>query len=187
MSRLEPTTRAEDETRPTLGGEPGLAEFTSALEEHVDRHGEVSPGIAEALRVERGWRGRVIDILEIFSQSEELLGYMAGGRRPDEVITWLAIWAESSLSLDQIRLIAEAGGWSPEPFVVLARAGLLEALLRVPDGSIRRCRGERVGGWVSDELTTADDATVVGAARDLIERDGDAPTTGSSAPRPGQS
>lgn len=171
MNGADPATDDEGKREGSAGVEPSLAELTAALEGHVDRLGCVTAGVAQELRAERLWGGRLLDILEIFSQSAGLLGYTAGGRRPDEVSTWLAIWAETSLSLDQILLIAEAGGWDPEPFVVLARAGLLEALLRDPDGSIRHIRGERAGGWVSDVLATAEDAEVVAAVREVIGAD----------------
>lgn len=167
MSSADPITENEGKRKAFAEAEPSLAELSAALEEHVDSFGGVTAGVARTLRAERRWGGRLLDVLEIFSQSAELLGYMAGGRRPEEVSTWLAFWAESSLSLDQIRLIAEAGGWDPEPFVVLARAGLLEALLRARDGSIRHIRGERAGGWVSDELAAAGDSEVLAAARQV--------------------
>lgn len=149
--------------------EPDLQALTEALRRHVDRYGGVTAGAAATLRSELGWCGRLIDILEVFGQSAERLAYMSGGRLPEEVATWLAMWFDSPLSLDQIRLVADAGGWDPEPFVVLAGAGLLEPLLHLPDGSVRRIRGERAGGWVSDELALADDADIVAAARRVID------------------
>jgi hypothetical protein len=65
-------------------------------------------------------------------------------------MTWLTMWVDSPLTLDEIRLIIAFGAWDPEPFVVPARAGVLEAILTSADGSPRRIRGELAGGWVSD-------------------------------------
>lgn len=175
MSSLGRSPEVDEEQEAAAAREPDVAELTAALAEHVDRFGCVTAGVAGRLRAEHGWTGRVIDVLDIFSQSTELLAYMAGGRHPDEVSTWLAIWVASPLSLDQIRLVAEAGGWDPEPFVVLARSGLLERLLRAPDGTIRRVQGERAGAWVSDTQTTADDAEVIAAAHRIVDADGEHP------------
>lgn len=64
-----------------------------------------------------------------------------------------------------------AAGWDPEPFVAVVRAGLLDSLLRLPDGSPRRVRGELAGGWLSDQFALAEDAEVLRAVRRLVEED----------------
>jgi hypothetical protein len=61
-------------------------------------------------------------------------------------MTWLTMWVDSALTLDEIRQVVAFGGWDPEPFVVLARAGVLEAILRSADGSPRHIRGVLVEG-----------------------------------------
>lgn len=172
MANVNPNVSTEEsDGGPVPRTEPDIEALTKALRWHVDRYGGVTAGVAATLRAERGWTGRLIDILEVFSQSAEQLGYMSGGRRPEEVATWLALWSDSPLSVDQIRLVADAGGWDPDPFVVVAREGLLETLLRLPDGSVRRVRGERAGGWVSDELAIADDTEIIAAVHRVIDAD----------------
>jgi hypothetical protein len=153
---------------PAEGGEPSLPELSDALAEHLNRDGAVTPGAVRRLVAERHWSGRTVDVLGIVAENSERMGFMAGGRRPDEVATWVAIWADCPLSLDEIRLVASAGGWDPEPFAVLAREGLLESFLRGPDGSTRRVRGELAGTWASDELALSDDDEVVEVARQII-------------------
>jgi hypothetical protein len=149
--------------------EPALEELLKALQDHVDRDGGVFPGISKRLATEHCWTGRLMDVLAVLTETRERIGYVSGGRRPDEVETWLAVWAASPLSVDEIRLIVESGGWDPDPFVVLAREGLLETILRAPDGSVRRVRGELVGGWVSDEFALAEDEEILRQARKILE------------------
>lgn len=148
--------------------EPSLRDLSGALAEHLNRDGAVTPGAVQRLVAERHWSGRIVEVLGVVAENSERMGFMAGGRRPEEVATWVAIWADSPLSLDEIRLVASAGGWDPEPFAVLAREGLLGAFLRVPDGSIRRVRGELAGTWASDELALSDDDEVLEVARRII-------------------
>ena len=159
------------------GGAPTPEEMARALTELVGADEAVPAGVAGALRAARGWKGRLLDVLEVLTEDVEKMGYLAGGRRPDEVATWVGLWADSKLTLGQIRLVVAAGGWDPDPFVVLARAGLLEAVLEQPDGSLRRVRGELAGGYVSDELALADDAEILRVVRAVItdaESPGDA-------------
>ncbi len=141
--------------------EPTPAELAEALESVTDEFGAVPAGVARRLSEERGWGGRLIDVLSVLTENADSMAYLAGGRRPDEVATWVALWAESSLSLEQIRLVVADRGWDPEPFVALAAAGLLERTLIGRDGLPRVIHGELAGGWVSDELALADDSEVV--------------------------
>ncbi|MDA8286551.1 MAG: hypothetical protein M0Z42_25375 [Actinomycetota bacterium] len=157
--------------------EPSLAELAEALRCSVDAQGAVPAGVAGHLRPDNGWGGRLIDVLEVITENPETMGYLAGGRRPGEVLTWLQPWADSPLSVEDIRLVVSCGGWDPEPFVVLARAGLLEKFLLQPDGSPRRVLGELAGGWASDQLALADDEEVLRQVRPLLEDD-------VSSPRP---
>lgn len=153
--------------------EPTFAEVREALGLLAGDTGTVPVGAARRLCEERGWRGRLIDVLAVLTEAAGQMAYLAGGRRPEAVATWLALWAESSLSLDEIRLIVADRGWDPEPFAALAKAGLLERTLVHPDGSPRVIHGELAGGWVSDELALADDAEVV---RRVLEVLGDEST-----------
>lgn len=152
-------------TRPA---EPTISELEEALAGHVHPNGAVPGGIAAQLTEEYGWSGRLMDLLAVVADNSEKMGYLAGGHRPDEVATWLSVWAESPLSVEQVKLITGSGGWEPDPFVALADAGLLEAFLHHPDGSPRRIRGELAGGWLCDEFATADDAQIVHAALEQI-------------------
>ena len=149
--------------------EPTLAEVAEALALLAGEEGAVPAGAARRIAAERGWHGRLIDVLDVLTEDADHMAYLAGGRRPDEVASWLSLWAQSSLSLDEIRLVVADRGWDPEPFVVLARAGLLERTLLRPDGSPRIIRGELAGGWISDELALADDREIVRRALAVIE------------------
>jgi hypothetical protein len=148
--------------------EPSPPELADALSFAVGADGAVPAGVTGQLRRDHGWGGRLVDVLEVITENPETMGYLAGGRRPDEVATWLSLWASSPLSLEEIRLVVSCGGWDPEPFVPLARAGLLEKFLRLPDGSPRRIRGELAGGWASDELALAGDEEVLRRVTEII-------------------
>ena len=161
------------------GATPTVADIAAELARHADAQGMVEPGIAAQLVAEYHWTGRLVDVLALLTDDPDRMGYLAGGRRPDEVATWLDLWAQSPLSLDEIALIVASGGWDPEPFVVLARAGLLEPLLRMADGTPRRVRGELAGAWVSDELALASDADVLEAVSNLLQEEAGAGRTGA--------
>ena len=148
--------------------EPTLDEVTAALRERADFEGNVPTGIAWILIRDKNWFGRVTDVLRVLTDDAETMGYLAGGRRPDEVGRSLAAWVDSPLSIEEIRLVVAAGGWDPDPFGVLARAGVLETVL-YDHGSFRRVGGEMVGGWVSDELALSDDAEILAAVGRILE------------------
>ncbi len=152
--------------------EPTLSDIAGALARHTNPDGTVPAGVTADIVAETGWRGRLMDVLTVLAAHTERMGYLAGGRRPAEVAEWLAIWADSSLTVEQIRLATEAGGWDPDPFVTLAGAGLLERFLRLPDGSVRRVKGALAGGWLSDELAMADDEEVLSAVEAILAEDG---------------
>lgn len=151
-----------------LGMEVTIDDISRALAEHVDAGGFVPAGVARRLAAQQGWTGRAAEVLSILDETDDKLAYLAGGRRPDDVATWLSVWTESVLSVDQIRLVTGAGAWDPDPFVVLAEAGLLESFLTGPDGSPRRVRGERAAVWLSDELASADADKVLEAVRGIL-------------------
>jgi len=150
---------------------PTPAELAEALASRTSPSGAVPAGIARQLEEEKGWGGRVLEVLEVLTGDVRTMGYLAGGRRPDEVETWLAVWVESPLSLEEIRMVVPAGGWDPEPFAVIAKAGLLGPLLYRADGTPRRIRGELAGAWVSDQLALASDAEVLRQVSEVIAKD----------------
>lgn len=151
-------------------GEPDADALGEALAELAgDPLGAVPAGAADVLARRYGWHGRLMEVLAVVTDDPERMGYLAGGRHPDEVMTWATMWAASPLTVTQIRAVTAAGGWTPEPFVAIARAGLLDALLTAPDGTPRRVRGELAGAWVSDELSLADDRAVLAAVRTALE------------------
>jgi hypothetical protein len=151
--------------------EPSLEQIADALAHHVSSKGAVRPGVAAMLAAEKGWHGRLMDVLGVLTEDTERMGYLAGGRRPDEVMTWLPLWADSPFSLDEIRTIVASAGWDPEPFGVVVRNGLLEHLVYRRDGSLRRIRGELAGGWLSDQFALADDDEILGAVRRVVDED----------------
>lgn len=157
------------------GHEPDVAEVAEAVTTHINPDGSVPAGIGRLLADERGWSGRIIDVLTVLTESTETMGYLIGGRRQDELATWLSIWTECPLSVEQIKMVTSARGWDPDPFVILARAGLLERLLVAPDGTPRRIHGELAGGWVSDELALADDEEILGRVRQVVDSPPEAP------------
>ena len=156
----------------SVTGEPTLSDIAGALARHANPDGTVPAGVATEIVAETGWHGRLVEVLAVLAAHTERMGYLAGGRRPAEVAEWLAIWADSSLPVEQIRLATDAGGWDPDPFVTLAGAGLLERFLRLADGSLRRVKGELAGGWLSDELAMADDEEILSAVRRLLAAEG---------------
>lgn len=145
--------------------EPTIAELEEALAGHVHPDGTVPGGIAARLAEDYGWSGRLMDILAILADNSEKMGYLAGGRHPGEVAKWLSVWADSPLAVEEIKLIMASGGWDPDPFVVLARSGLLSPFLRNADGSARRVRGVLAGGWLSDEYALAEEDEILRAVR----------------------
>ncbi len=161
------------ETRDDEAREPTLDELAAALSASVGADGALPGGVGERLALEHRWWGRTVEVLAILTEDPERLGYLVGGTRPDEVIAWLPSWVATPLTLEEIREVVLAGGWDPEPFVTIAAHGLLDALLRRPDGSLRRVRGERAGAWLSDRFALAEsEDEVVAAVRELLAEDG---------------
>jgi hypothetical protein len=151
--------------------EPSLDELSEALAHRVTIYGAVQRGAAAELAAEMKWHGRLIDVLRVLTEDSERMGYLAGGRKPDEVMTWLGLWVDSPFSIEQIRMITQSAGWDPEPFVVVTKHGLLERLVRCPDGTPRRVRGELAGGWLSDRFALADDEEILREVHALLEND----------------
>lgn len=164
--------RTRGSKRPAPAGErPTLVDIAEGLQHHADAAGGVRAGVAAQLVAEHHWTGRLVDVLAVLTEDPERIGYLAGGRHPEEVATWLALWSESPLSLEEIRLIVASGGWDPEPFIVLSKAGLVEPLLRLNDGSPRRIRGELAGAWLSDQFALASDGEILDAVTALLEHE----------------
>jgi len=155
----------------TEGSEPALDEIADALAHHVATNGMLHAGVAAELAAEHGWRGRLIDVLGVLTEDATRMGYLAGGHRPDEVMTWLPLWADSPFSIDQIRTIVASAGWDPEPFAVVVREGLLDRLVRTPDGAARRVHGELAGAWLSDQFALASDEEILRSVRALLDED----------------
>jgi hypothetical protein len=155
----------------STGSQPTLEQLAAELARHVEPNGAVRPGAAGELAAEKGWHGRLMDVLGVLTEDTARMGYLAGGRKPHEVMTWLPLWADTSFSLEQIRTIVSSGGWDPEPFDVVVRNGLLERLVYRPDGTLRRVRGELAGAWLSDEFALEADEEILRAVRALVEKD----------------
>lgn len=167
---MDETTRGA--TTETGTREPTLEQLADALAHHVRANGALRAGVATQIASETGWTGRLMAVLAVLTEDEARMGYLAGGRKPTEVMTWVPLWADAPLTVDQIRAIVTCGGWDPEPFAVIARHGLLERLLYRADGSVRRVRGELAGGWLSDQFALADDDQVLDAVRTVIAEEG---------------
>jgi hypothetical protein len=163
---------ANEPQAPAATAQPSVADLQKVLQRYADRTGSVSAASAHRLAQENGWSGRLVEVLELLAESDQRMGYVAGGRHPDEIATWVALWAESPLDISKIALVMRSGGWDPDPFVVLDKAGLLETLLVAPDGTTRHVEGELVGAWLSDELAMADDDEIVAKAAAVIAGDG---------------
>jgi hypothetical protein len=169
---MEHTTPTDGLPGAPQGPEPTLEEIADALATHVAANGTLRAGVAVQLRKERGWHGRLVDVLEVVTEDDERMGYLAGGHKPDEVTSWLPLWADAPFSLEQIRAIVSSAGWDPEPFVVIVRHGLLDRLVHRPDGSPRRIQGELAGGWLSDRFAlTADDDVILREVRRVLAED----------------
>jgi len=163
--------QAEPTVEPTVHhwSQPTLEELALALAHHVGPNGALRPGVAQVLEAEEGWHGRLIDVLGVLTEDAARMGYLAGGRKPEEVMTWLPLWADSPFSIAQIRTIVQSAGWDPEPFGGVVREGLLERLVYRPDGSLRRVRGELAGAWLSDQFALADDEEILQAVHTVID------------------
>lgn len=151
--------------------EPTLGELADALVRHVGANGSLPPGVAGVIAFETGWTGRTMDVLAVLTEDEARMGYLTGGQRPEEVMSWLPLWVDSPFSVGQIRTIVTSAGWDPEPFVVVAKNGLLERLVYLPDGSLRRVRGELAGGWLSDRFALSGDDEILREVRKVLKED----------------
>jgi hypothetical protein len=148
--------------------EPTIEELRDALAQHASRTGAVFPSALKLINAERHWSGRLWDVLTVIASDLDVLRYEAGGDRADEIASCAGRWAETPLSLEEITLVLAAGGYDPDPFVVLHDVGLLHQTLLRDDGELRSVGGERVGAWISDELALASADEIVEKAQALV-------------------
>jgi hypothetical protein len=151
--------------------EPTLDQVADALADHLAANGSVRPGVAAELVAEKGWHGRLVEVLGVLTEDTARIGYLAGGHKPQALMTWLPLWADSPFSLEQIRTIVASAGWDPEPFRVVVRNCLLDRLVYRADGSLRRVRGELAGAWLSDQFAMSDDEETLREVRRVIDED----------------
>lgn len=149
--------------------EPSLAAVEEELRRHLVRDRAIRASTVADIVRERAWQGRIVDILSILTEDPERMSYLAGGYKLDELMSSLALWAQCPLSVSEIRWVVSCAGWDPEPFVPLARAGLLARFLYLPDGSPRRIKGERAGGWLSDQFALADEQAILKEVTSLLD------------------
>lgn len=135
-------------------------DFQAALERHASAKGEVFPSALRLIDAEDHPVGRLWEVARIVMADQEQMRYLAGGNRPDEVAGAVARWAESKLSLEQIRMVVGAGGYDPDPFEPLAEAGRLQYALHDGD-TVRIIHGERAGSWISDQMALAAEPDIV--------------------------
>jgi uncharacterized protein (DUF302 family) len=147
-----------------------IDEFQSALSRHSSAKGEVFPSALGLIEAEEHWSGRLWDVARVVMAEQERMRYLAGGNRPEEVADCVARWSDSPLSVDDIQMAVDCGGYDPDPFEALAQAGRLHALL-YHDGSVRIIHGERAGAWISDQMALAAEADVLPRLLDAIGAD----------------
>jgi hypothetical protein len=138
----------------------------AALARHASSAGEVYPSAVSLIEAEEHWSGRLWDVARLVMADQGTMRYVAGGNRPDEIAACVARWSDSGLKLDEIRAILAGGGYDPDPFVPLARAGLLYRALHDDVGGPRFIHGERAGAWISDTLALSSPEETV----DSVER-----------------
>jgi len=145
-----------------------VAEFQAALTRRASAHGEVFPSALGLIDAECHPTGRIWEVARLLMADQEQMRYLSGGNRPDEVADTVGRWAESKLSLEQIKTIIEAGGYDPDPFEPLATAGHLRQALYDGDAT-RIIQGERAGSWISDQMALAADSEIVTKVLEAID------------------
>ncbi len=134
------------------------------------------PSAIKLIAAEEHWSGRLWDVLRLVMEDLDTMHYVAGGGRPDEIAECAARWADSTLSLEDIALVLGCGGYDPDPFVILSRAGLLQNALYFDDGTNRLVEGERAGAWISDQLALATPDEILERVERMIEATGRHPS-----------
>jgi len=149
--------------------EPTVEQLEAALARHSSGAGEVFPSALALIDLEEHWSGRLWDVLRLVAVDLDTLRYVTGGARPHQVVDAVARWAEADLDLDEIGLILRSGGYDPDPFVALARAGLLNVALCNDDGTTRLIDQERAAAWISDQLALALPEEAVERIRSIVK------------------
>jgi hypothetical protein len=152
--------------------EPSVEQLGVALSRHASSTGEVFPSARGLIEAEEHWSGRLWEVTCLVMDDQETMRYLAGGNQPGEVAACAARWCESGLGLDDMKLIFACGGYDPEPFETLARAGLLQRVLWTDDGTCRAVAGERVGTWVSDTFALSSEPEILAGVQPLLEASG---------------
>jgi hypothetical protein len=141
--------------------ELSVENLETALRRHASGSGEVYPSALRLIDAEEHWAGRLWDVAQLVLADQELMRYVVGGNRPEVVADCIGRWSESDLDLDEIQMILAGGGYDPDPFVPLSRAGLLDSALHLGDGRPRLIHGERAGAWISDTFALSAPQDVV--------------------------
>lgn len=150
--------------------QPSFSQLEAALARHASATGEVYPSSVALIDAEEHWSGRLWEVTRLVMSDQETMRYLAGGNRADEIAACAARWSDSTLEAADIKAIFSAGGYDPEPFEVLARAGLLRSSLLLDDGGPRLIRGERAGAWISDTFALSTEAEILqGVEREVAE------------------
>lgn len=148
--------------------EPSVEELKAALHRHASAVGEVFPSAVGLIEAEEHWSGRLWEVTCLVMTDQETMRYLAGGNSAEEVAACAARWSESSLDLGDIKMIFAGGGYDPDPFETLARAGLLYAALHFDDGASRVVAGERAGTWISDTFALSPEPEILEAVGRLL-------------------
>ncbi|HUJ64649.1 MAG TPA: hypothetical protein VLX59_03860 [Acidimicrobiales bacterium] len=144
-----------------------VEDLQAALARYASARGEVFPSALGLIDAECHPTGRVWEVAGLLMTDQEEMRYLSGGNRPDEVADTVGRWAESKLSLEQIKTVIEAGGYDPDPFEPLAVAGHLRQVLYDGDAT-RIIQGERAGMWISDQMALTADSDVVAKVLEAI-------------------
>lgn len=140
----------------------------AALARRTSSTGEVYPSAWALIDAEEHWTGRFWDVARLVMADQETMRYLAGGNRPAEIAECVARWSDCDLALDDIKMILAAGGYDPDPFVPLARAGLLRCALYFNDGATRIIHGERAGAWISDTLALSSGQEILESVERMV-------------------
>ncbi len=148
--------------------EPIVEQLQAALARHASSTGEVFPSCVGLIDAEEHWSGRLWEVTRLVMTDQETMRYLAAGNRADEITACAARWSDSALGLDEIKMIFSSGGYDPEPFESLARAGLLYLALHLKDGSPRTIHDEKAGAWISDTFALSSQEEVVSGVERVI-------------------
>ena len=155
--------------------------FEAALARHASADGEVFPSALGLIEAEQAREGRLWAVAKVVMADQERMRYLAGGNRLAEVVACVAQWYESELDVADLELVVSAGGYDPEPFEALQRAGLLHEALREGEDGTRCIDGERAGAWISDQMAETTDSETVSRVRAKLGASASASASASAA------